>query len=273
MRKFLLPFWRAAVRLQYDGFTYRASALAFTTLLSIVPLVSVFIYLVSVFPAFNNIMQLARNYVVSNFIPTSSNAIVNHLQNFSNTASRMPTLSIVFLLVTAVMLVITIEHTLNDAWVVPQRKQKPLLFFIYWLTLVLTPLLIGASVFMSSYLFSLKWFTTVTNAVYLQSKLVLALPFFLNAFMLSLLYIIAPNHKVKLMDGLVGGMTAALLFEIAKKAFAYYIKAFPSYQEIYGALAVVPIFLIWLYISWMIVLYGALLVHARYECRKKGLKK
>ncbi|MEO8402499.1 MAG: YihY family inner membrane protein [Gammaproteobacteria bacterium] len=261
----------SAFRLFREKYTYRASALAFTTLLAIVPLLSVIVAFAAFFPFFSRFVNLAQNYIFTNFVPTSTSAIQPYIENFVKHASHLPALGIVILVFTAVTLIITVEHTMNEIWGAPKRLKKISAFFLYWFILLATPLLIGFSVFISTYLFSLSWFAHAETK--LPIHFLAFLPLIINTFMFSALYIIVPNHKVKTSDGFMGGFIAAFLFEVAKKGFAFYITQFKSYEVIYGALATIPIFLLWLYLSWLIILYGALVTNTKYLRTHKSLNK
>lgn len=261
----------AAKRLFLDKYTYRASALAFTTLLTLVPLVVVIVSIISFFPIFTKFITLAQNYIFENFVPTSGTTIQFYLERFINQATKLPTLGIVFLFFTVITLIITIEHTLNDIWQAQQRKKKITAILLYWLVLILMPLLLGFSVFFGSYVFSISWFSGATSKLGIQIPLLVSLPLLINTVMFSALYVAVPNCKVPWKDGFLGGFIAAGLFEIAKKGFALYMRKFPNYELIYGTLATIPIFLLWIYISWLIILYGALVTHAKYQLSLKKL--
>lgn len=254
-------FGKATERLVEEKYTYRASALAFTTLLAVVPLLSVILSIIAIFPFFDRFVELTQDYILTNFIPTSSNVIQFYLEEFIKKSSHLPTVGLFFLLITSIMLILTVEHTLNEIWHVQMRRKKWFSFLIYWAVLLSAPILIGVSIFISSYLFSLSWFAGTTNTLGIKQPLLNLIPLLINTVIFSLIYIVVPNEHVKLRNGLFGGLVAAILFEAAKKGFALYIFYFPSYELIYGALATIPIFLVWIYISWLIVLYGALVVY------------
>lgn len=261
-RRWLRIFRFATTRFLNEQYTYRASALAFTTILALVPLFSVILALTVHFPFFTKLIDLARVYIFTNFIPTSGTQIQQYLQTFVNQANRLPLIGIGFLAVTVMALIITVEHTLNDTWQTTGRTKKYSAFFLYWVILLLAPIFIGLSVLLSSYFFSLAWYKGATKLLGFQLPLLELIPLLINTIIFTTLYIAVPNTHVKLRQGIFGGLFAALLFEIAKKAFALYLKVFPSYALIYGTLATIPIFLLWIYISWCIVLYGALITHS-----------
>lgn len=264
----------AFLRLFREKYTYRASALAFTTLLTLVPLVSVIVALIARFPIFTKLTDLARGYIFSNFLPTSSNTIQLYFERFVDQASKLPTFGLVFLFFTVMALIITVEHTLNEIWQVPKRKQKISAFALYWIILLVAPLFIGLSVLISSYLFSLSWIQGESYQLHLTIPLLKILPLLVNTVIFTTLYMAVPNISVKLSDALVGAFLASILFEVAKKGFALYIQLFPNYEVIYGTLATIPIFLIWIYISWLIVLFGALVSHSikTYTPKRKDAK-
>lgn len=256
--------WAASKRLINEHYTYHAAALAFTTLLSLVPLLSVILYFISIFPFFTRFVDLAQGYIFSNFIPTSSQVIQLYLERFIQQAQHLPTLGILFSLITSFMLIVTVEHTLNAIWHVKKKIKRFSSLLIYWGILVLAPVLIGLSVFLSTYLFSLAWFSGTKSLLSLQ-----VLPLLINTGIFSILYIIVPNDDVKWKEGLAGGFIAAALFGLANKGFALYIQKFPSYELIYGTFATIPIFLVWIYISWLIILFGALVTSELHRLRKK----
>jgi membrane protein len=270
---FLLALWNAAKRFYTDDFTYSASALAFTTLLALVPIFSVVLSLLAMFPIFAQLMALAQNYLLTNFLPTSSTSINFYLENFTEQATRLPIVGICFLFFTATMLIITVENTLNDIWQASERKKKFSAWFLYWVVLIVVPILIGCSVFLSTLFLSLSWFSDTALQAVLKPSVLALISLLINTTMFSLLYIILPNCKVGIRNGLEGGLLAAVLFEIAKKSFAFYVERFPSYEVIYGTLAIIPIFLLWVYISWMIVLYGALFTHEQDKIKRLQKKK
>lgn len=255
---------QAVTRLFQEKFTYRAAALAFTTLLALVPLLSVIVSVVAFFPVFTKLVNLAHDYIFANFLPTSSNIIQTHLENFIQQATRLPMFGIVFLLFASFMLIICVEHTFNEIWDAPKRKSKWSVFVLYWSILLLSPIFIGSSVFISTYIFSLSWFVSAQNTLP-SFRFISLLPLIINTAIFTLLYTVVPNSRVKLRDGAIGGFFVAVLFEVAKTSFAFFIKQFHSYELIYGTLATIPIFLLWIYIFWLIIIYGAIIVNMRYK--------
>lgn len=253
-----------------DQYTYHASALAYTTLLAIVPLLLVIVFFTSAFPFFTSTVLLGENYILQNFVPHSATSIESYFQMFIHQATRLPMLNIVFLFVTSILLVDTIEETLNDIWQVPKRKRtkKVIAVLVHWILFLLVPLIIGLSVLLTSYVFFVTWITDTSDKSQITVLFLFFLPILINTLVFGIIYIIVPNVTVKWYDGLLGGFIAAIMFEIARIGFAYYVQQFPSYAMIYGAFAIIPLFLLWLYIFWFIILFAALVTHTWVKQRK-----
>jgi membrane protein len=174
---------------------------------------------------------------------------------------------VVFLGVTSVMLLSSINGTFNAIWQV--RETRPLMarLLVYWAVLTLSPILFGASLSLSSYLFAVAQATGVEHVTGPLSRLTYFLPLVLQIAGFSILYLVMPNSPVRRLDALFGGVTAGLLFELLKKGFGLYIKSFPTYETLYGALSAVPILLLWVYVAWLVVLLGAEMTAAMPEWR------
>lgn len=252
--------WLAIWRFFEEKYSYRVSALTFATLLALVPFLFVMVFFVTAFPFFNKIVLLGENYILTNFMPESASAVQVYVGRFIQQSKELPLFSILFLFVTALMLIYTIEDTLNDIWHVSQRNRKIYSSLLFWILILFMPFIIGLCIFWATYLFSLSLFAYVSHII---NFLLACLPIFMNTLLFSLLYTILPSAHVRWRDGLLGGLIVSILFEFARIGFSFYILHFPSYALIYGAFAIIPIFLLWLYIFWCIVLFGALFVQMR----------
>ncbi len=246
-----------------------ASSLTFTTLLAIVPVVAIVLTVVSAFPVFTSLIAQVQQFVVANLVPSSVNAVTVYAERFSRNAAGLTAAGIVFLGITAVMLAYTIECAFNDIWRVTWQRRLVRRIAIYWLALLAGPVLIGASLSLTSYLVSLS-LDIVGKTAGATPVLLKAVPLLLTAAALSLLYFAVPNREVSVRDALTGGALAGAGFEAMKHAFGFYVTHFPTDQLVYGAFATVPVFLLWIYLSWLIVLGGAVLVAALPEWRENA---
>lgn len=268
-KDFFILHGKTLYKFIFDGFTYRASALTYTTLLALVPLLLVIVFVVSLFPEAQQIFLIGEQYILTNFVPAAAQTIKPYFETFITQSNDLPTISFLFLVITTLMLVYEIQETMNEIWGVPRRKYRVFTLLFQWLIFLLLPFFIGFSMLFASYLFFITWLAGAPDD---YTKYVLAiLPIIINTGLLSLLYIGVPNAKVSWKDGLLGGFIAALLFEGARAIFTYYVKQFPTYSLIYGAFATIPIFLIWLYIFWCIVLYGALFIYMLNQSKNKPI--
>lgn len=252
------------VRTQFvdDGCQSSAAALTYTTLFAIVPVMTVTVAIISAIPALNERSVMIQEWAFEYFVPSAGHQILQHLNEFSRQATKLTGVGILFLVVTAILMLRTIEQALNRIWKIRHPRRGVTSLMMYWAVLSLGPLLLGVGLAISSYLTSVSLIThTVAFLGGVRFWLSL-LPFFLTTATLSLLYIMVPNTAVPYRQGVLGAAIAALLFELAKAGFAQFVKHAPNYQVVYGAFAAVPLFLLWVYISWVLVLLGAELVRA-----------
>ena len=251
---FLSLFWRNFRR---DGCRESAAALTYTTLFAIVPMMTVAFSILAAIPALRERSDTIREWAFSNFAPGVGDQVMVYLGEFSRQATNLTVIGVIFLAVTSILMLRTIEQNMNRIWQVNQSRKGTTSLLMYWAVLTLGPMCLGAGLGISSYLTSV---TLLTDAVDLLGGARFwfnLLPLAFTTLMLSMLYIIVPNCFVPLRAGLIGGFVAGLFFEGAKAAFAMFIKLSPSYQVVYGAFAAVPVFLLWIFISWNLVLAGA----------------
>lgn len=233
-----------------------AASLAYTTLLSLVPLVTIMFSLPDVFPGSAALGEMIQEFVFNNMVPEVGATVRGHLREFSANASQLTLTGLTLLIIIALMLMQTIDNALNRIWHVQRQRGPAARFLIYWAMITLGPLLVGAGLLSTTYLLSLPVLTHVDSALLLQKRLLSLLPFLTTTTAFTLLYVLVPHCHVRLRHGIAGGLVAAVLFELAKIGFGYYVRSAGT-EEIYGALAVLPLFLVWIYTSWVIVLFGA----------------
>jgi len=249
----LVLFWR---RIDEDNMTVHAGNLTFVSLLALVPLATVVFALFAAFPVFSDVSVQLRHFIFDNFVPAAGTVVEDYLERFVSNVSRMTAVGAIGLIITALLLIHSIDSALNTIW--RSTKKRPLVFSfaVYWMVLTLGPLLAGASLVMSSYLLSVHWLND-TGLTHLLDPILRLLPLLLSVLAFWLLYSIVPTCAVPGWDAFCGALVAGVLFELGKKAFSLYVTAFPSYQMIYGVLAVIPILFLWMYWTWCIVLLGA----------------
>ncbi|MBE7926585.1 MULTISPECIES: virulence factor BrkB family protein [Pseudomonadaceae] len=236
-----------------------AAALTYTTLFAVVPLMTVTFAMLSAIPAFHGVGEQIQMYIFNNFIPSTGATIQQYLVAFTMQARQLTWFGVGFLMATALMMMLTIEKAFNLIWRVRQPRRGMSSFLLYWAILSLGPLLLGAGFAMSTYIASLSLLSG-PYALLGAGTLLKAMPLLLSVAAFTLIYAAVPNTRVPLRHALVGGLFTSVLFEAAKQGFGLYVSYFPSYQLIYGAFAAVPLFLLWIYLSWIIVLFGAELV-------------
>ena len=250
----LAVFWR----FYEERALQTAGSLTYTTLLSLVPLLTVALAVSTAFPVFDDTIGQLQLFLLENFLPDAGiDTIVEQITSFTQNAGRLTAIGLLFFFVTSVMLMMTIDVSLNRLFRV--QRQRPMLqqVLMYWAAITLGPVLIGVSLSMTSFAVgaSLGWL----KLGYVADWVLGVLPFVFTCAALTLLYGVVPYRAVKPRDALVGGIVAGIVFEVAKRAFAIYLARFPTYTLIYGAFATIPIFLVWLYVSWVVVLAGATL--------------
>ncbi len=275
-----LPTWPAVVaflqylvrRIKREQIHVVAGFLAYVSLMSLVPLVVVMFSVMTAFPIFSDVRQVIESFVYSNFVPTAGDIVQQYITGFVDNASQMSAVAISFLFMLALLLISAIDKSLNKIWRVKEKRRLVTAFSMYWMVLTLGPVLVGSGIAVSSYLVSLVSFGDydVLGTVNIFLRL---LPMLTSVAAFVLLYTLVPNKAVPIKFALLGAVLAAFLFEFAKKAFVIYVTELPSYQAIYGALAIIPILFLWVYLSWLIVLLGAVFTISLQEFVEKIVKK
>lgn len=255
--KVSLQFLRYFVRRCLDDrINIMAGHLTYVSLLSLVPLVAVIFAIFSAFPMFEAFRENIETLVLNNLVPTSGDALQEYLERFVGNANQMTAIGAVFLFVVAIMLISAIDKAMNTIWRVHNKRRTIISLAVYWMVLTMGPLLVGTGIGLSSYLLSMAAFADeyVGGA---RTTLLTLFPFFTSIMAFLLLYAMVPNKVVKFRHAIWGAAVSALLFEMAKHGFRLYLQFFPSYELIYGALATIPILIVWVYLSWNIILLGA----------------
>ncbi len=265
---FLRLFRWVVQRFREDRCTRVAGALSFTTLLALVPLTAVMFAIFSRFELFQSWMMLVQEFIYGNFVPDSGEAVRLYLQKFAANAGRLTIWGLLLLFLTSLMLMATIERVFNDIWHVPHSRKRLHRFLSYGAVLVLGPMLIGITLSSTSYLVSLPLFSRDATLGGLKVFLLTVAPVIFEWLAFWTLYVVVPNYRVRWRHALIGSLFATLTFEIAKRGFVFFVANFANYKAIYGAVAALPVFLIWVYLSWTIILAGAVLTATLPEWRR-----
>ena len=247
-------------RFREDRLGQTAGSLTFTTTIALVPLFTVALAVFTVFPMFGQFQSVLQRWLIESLVPDSiSRQVLGYLTQFSSKASRLGVVGVLFLLVSAITLVFTIDRSLNAIWRVRTRRPWAQRVLLYWAAITLGPLLMAASVVMMSYVVSVS--RGVVSAMPSQLHVLLdGLEFLLLIGGVSALYKYVPYVHVPWRHALLGGTLVTLVTELARRLLTLYLASMPTYSTIYGAFATLPILLIWIYTAWVIVLAGAVFV-------------
>lgn len=254
----------------HDRSHQHAVVLTYTTLFAVVPMMTVTFAILAAVPAMQAVSDSLQQFVFRHFIPSSGQAVQQYLQDFSRQAGHLTVIGSLMLFVTAIMMLVTIEKAFNEIWRVREGRKGMVSFLRYWAVLSLGPLLLGAAFALSSYMMSLQLFSSAASLVNSLVPGMRLITFVFTVMGFTLLYVAVPNCKVPLRAALLGGLLAAVLFEGAKYGFAIFISYFSSYTLVYGAFAVFPAFLLWIYLCWSIILLGVESSRALTLYRLKG---
>jgi membrane protein len=251
----------AARRLNEERLPQVAGSLTFTTVLALVPMVTIALAIFTTFPIFNTFRASLEAYFIQSVMPKGiANTILGSLNHFASKATRLSAVGAVGLIAASLIMMFTIDRAFNHIWRVKSARPFTQRLLIYWAIMTVGPLLIGISITVTSYLFTAT--SVVDKGSLLGAAAYTLISVLLTTGAFTLLYIVVPNRLVDWRDAACGGLLAAVVFEIAKRLFVVFIAKFPTYTVIYGALAALPIFLLWIYVSWLVTLMGAVLAAA-----------
>ncbi len=247
----------SADRFYWDNGFSKASSLAYTTLLSLVPVTALCFGLLASFAVSKDLLPDVRRFILQFFLPGTAQVdeVINYLSEYSTVVSSLNLLAIVFLVLTAILLINSIEYALNEIWQVYESRSIAQRIGIYSAIIVMAPLL-ALSLFYFTKLRLEPFLADVGLGYYLHETYAMLMPFFIDFAAFTCLYFLVPKAPVRFRSAIFGAFIGALLFGWAKIGFVLYIDKFSSYVATYQALAAIPIFLFWLYLAWMIVLFG-----------------
>lgn len=257
LRTILTLSGRVLRRFLAEGLDQTSASLAFTTLLSLVPLVALVLSIAALAPEVSVVIEQIDRYIVRNLLPTSSAGVITaKVAQFSHKAAHLTVVGVAFMLFTTVLLLNTIERAFNQVWRVSAQRAAWRHALLYLVVLAFWPLLVGGLLAAVSHAITLS-LGLLNEPLWLRHALFRLLAVAALALFFSFFYYAMPNAPVALRHAGAAGLAAAMGFVVLQRAFEWYLAHFPSYTTIYGAFATVPIFLLWLYLSWAVVLLGA----------------
>ncbi len=249
-------------RVQSDSVLRVASSLSYTSLIALVPVLAIALAIFSAFPVFGDVREQVKDLIIQNLMPDAGQDISFYFDQFISAAGKLTTIGVVGLALTAVLLLSTIENSFNFIFKVTRPRRFTTKITLYWTVITLGPLLLGTA-------FSLKGYVALSDAVasYPQVGVILGgvLPFMLTWLLLTCVYVFVPNKKVNFIYALGGGFVAMCLFWVLRTGFAMFMVKNNTYKTLYGAVAAVPLTLVWMYLSWAAVIFGAVFTAALEE--------
>ncbi len=247
-----------------------AATLSYTSLLALVPLAAIGFAVLAVFPVFEDVREEIQAFVFKNFMPETGERLADYFNGFVKNAGSLTAVGIAGLVVAAIMLLATIGSTLNIIFRVARPRRLLARLLVYSAVLTLGPLVVGASVSLATNIPALTKWLGIDVLTGLFGRLSWFVSTLIVAVAFTLLYAVVPNRTVAWRNAIAGGITAGILFSILRWAFGMYLIYFPVYRTIYGALSAVPIFLVWMYLSWAVTLFGAVVTASLSEWRGAG---
>jgi len=245
-----------AKRFLDDRLFQAAAALAYTTVFALVPLAMVVFGVLSAFPVFDRWSDQLSDYIFSNFVPNAARSAEIYLRQFSDSAGQLTAAGIIALVISLLITLNSVETTFNRIWRVASSRPKFSRFLVYWTVLTLGALVAAASLAISARFYALPVFATAEGKILETLSLTLA-PILIELAAIAAIYRVVPHRTIKLRYAVAGALLATVLLELIKWALGVYLGSFNSYQKIYGAVAIAPILLVWIYLCWVAILLGA----------------
>ncbi|MDY6321734.1 MAG: YihY family inner membrane protein [Succinivibrio sp.] len=242
-------------RIRRDGLGLEASALSFTSILALIPALTVVLSVFAVVPSFQGVREALKQFASKNFMPVFTEQVGNYVGDLVEHAAKLTVTSTLVFFVIALLLVRSIDFSLNRIWRGGRRKFGQTMA-IYWTLLTLGPLAVGLIIFITSKVIA---YAAASGGVVGVPLLIayFVFPVLIEIIVITALFLVVPAVQVRLQDALLGAVFVTVLFEISKKIFSVFVLNFSNYQMVYGALAALPVLMVWIYINWWIVLLGA----------------
>ena len=244
-----------ASRIQTDNILRVASSLSYTSLIALVPLIAVGLAVFSAFPVFNDIRAQLQETLIQNLVPSIGREVSEYINDFVSATAKLTTVGVIGIAITAILLLSTIENSFNYIFKVHKPRSIKTKITLYWTIITLGPLLYGVGFSLRGYFFTLQKLMPEQFAGMSLFQSVLPTLFSLMSFIL--IYLLVPNKKVNFWHAFWGAIVTLIGFAIMRKFFGTFIASSMTYTTLYGALAAVPLLLVWLYLNWAVVIFGA----------------
>lgn len=251
-------------RAQSDMIFRVAASLSYTSLIAIVPLFAIGLAIFSAFPVFSGVKEQLQELLIKNVVPDIEQEISQYFADFVNATAQLTTIGVIGIAVTAILMLSTIENSLNFIFKVYKPRNIKTKITLYWTVITLGPLLLGAAFSLRGYLFALQKYVPES-----QMFLSYIIPQLITMLLLFMVYVLVPNKKVKISNALIGALVAVFLFWLLRRFFGMVILNNATYKTLYGALAILPIFLIWMFSAWSVVIFGAVVTASLEEFQQE----
>lgn len=245
-----------------DDCANRAAALTYATLLSIVPIMMISFWVLSWFPAFKGTGEVIQSFIIENFIANSADIINRYLEDFMHQLSHLTITNLAFLGIASILMFFNIVQAFDAIWRVKGFHYFGFQFTLSLLLLLLLPILFGIIILAENYLVSLPLISFLYTSSTIHILLLYGIPYVTTWTLFTFLNWIMPSSKVPFINAAIAGFITAILFEMTKFLFDIYLSYVPTYRLLYGALAIIPIFLVWVYLCWVMILLGAIICHS-----------
>ena len=260
-----------ASRIQTDNILRVASSLSYTSLIALVPLIAIGLAIFSAFPVFSDIRGQIQEALIQNLVPSIGKEVTEYFNDFISATAKLTTVGVIGIAVTAILLLSTIENSFNYIFKVYKPRSIKTKITLYWTVITLGPLLYGVGFSLRGYFFTLQ--RLMPEAFAAEYFLSAGLPALFTLLTLMLVYILVPNKKVQFWHAFWGAVIAMIGFFIMRKFFGTFIASSVAYTTLYGAMAAIPLLLVWLYLNWAVVIFGAAITAALGDYKEEVIEK
>ncbi|MBQ9034486.1 MAG: YihY family inner membrane protein [Alphaproteobacteria bacterium] len=267
-KKFLFLFAKKLQLHLRDTTILRVSAaLSYTTLLAVVPLIAIALAVFAAFPMFEHVRLQVQDFLIQNFVPNLGENVQQYMAEFVAAAGKLTTIGVAGLAVTAVLMLSTIESSFNFIFKIKKHRRLATKMALYWTLIILCPIVLGIGFSLRGYMLKLQYFNN--NAENLDLFTTVVAHNLLIFAVLGFSYYIVPNKKIRLSSAFIGAAVAFIMMTVLRYGFGYFLQLNVTYKTLYGAMASVPLLLVWMYSWWTVVLFGAVIVASLEELQHK----